>query len=309
MIVVAETALLIPDRLSTEYAPGCQSEQSICALQTSLTAALTRVKNEETKESRAAQRISSAIEEAEKAHRQSLEAYDQVEHNAGRAIAELRMARDASQRTLRILEKRSRKAARADARARQAQIQSETRTAALEQAAKEQHALEVHNWSIDQLLVPPNSDTPPARLTHLVAALQTRVDALPDIPLDQLPRLAASAPASDLTPAKVPFSYSSEPVGKGDTIHAVPQSTATMTETSPDLAQRFRAIQQENEDLLVLLEDLTQKRRAGKAVLRAHGQAVSENDDDDVDGGSGDDKKDDNYGEGNGDHAVHERQH
>ncbi|CDU22318.1 related to transport protein USO1 [Sporisorium scitamineum] len=57
------------------------------------------------------------------------------------------------------------------------------------------------------------------------------------------------------------------------------------------LTKEKEEISKENEDLLVLLEELTQKRKADKAKLRAKGEDVSDDDDDDDDD---DDEEEDN---------------
>lgn len=232
--------------MSSEHAASTAAFDNAKALQASLDTTLAHLKEDEAKQSRAAQRARAAAKEADEAQQRALETYDQAEANAGRAIAELRTARNASLRTARVMEKRTRKASRADARARRAQIQSEARAEALENAAKEQRALEVQHWPVEQLLVPPLPDAPAARLNHLVAALQARVDALPDLPALEELKLPAPEP---------------------------------LKPENDDVTQRVETIRRENEDLLVLLEDLTQKRKADKAVLRAHGHEVSDDSD------------------------------
>lgn len=224
--MAAETSLLLPAQMGPEHSGEAMTGPAAEAERAYLAAHLAQQREEEGKLVRAAARAEAEAQEAQEAHGGALAAYDQAEEGAGRAIAELRAVLTARERTARVLAKRARKAARADARATRAQRQSERRTAALEAAAKEQGAGEVQHWSLEQLLVPPSPSGPRARLTHLVATLQARVDALPE-----------PAPG------------------------------------------RLAAAQQENEDLLVLLEDLTIKRKGSKAVLRSHGHVVSDDDD------------------------------
>ncbi|SNX84002.1 related to transport protein USO1 [Melanopsichium pennsylvanicum] len=69
-------------------------------------------------------------------------------------------------------------------------------------------------------------------------------------------------------------------------------SASSSTEELEKLKKEKEEISKENEDLLVLLEELTQKRKKDKAKLREKGEQVSEDEDDD---------DDDDDGEGDGD--------